>query len=522
MNEREITNNRFNPKTTKTLIIHGGRFHADDMLFAAMAQVAAEKYRNHIEIIRTCSLPDIYSESIVVGDIGLGIYDHHTNIDGTISIGSQNNTEDHMAAACGLLYQDIKDILFRGNSETKQVFEAFIDIIEHCDNTSDNNTFSDSINYLYPMDNSKIEEMSQRAIQYCNAVVKGFIAAHEKEISGKIWATPKICGGIVPGITEKKNSRYWKASNQVKNRYKYVSFNNKTDMKLRSMDTYSLACGVLSHQKRQLWRAEIEANDLKQITELERRELEEWPKVLANMQNKTLYTENYIPYGPYVKDINALFIVMPSQREGYTINVLKTNTGKYRFDPKLLVSFEGCTFIANDQRFVFFDTKEHALEAAYTAGKTVDAYLEKYGFNAYRDIYGKCAKEYTNDFYQDLVSEDIALNLYAKDKIANLNSLTVDEYHRMQIAVINNPYLIHSFCSRCCVDGDNIRWNTDVQILGNKDLTKDKLLTRNTNGASWDIGLRGYLDTQRGIDMLQKVHPDKVLLQNTIERTIIL
>ena len=82
-------------------------------------------------------------------------------------------------------YQDVKNILFPGASETKQVFEAFIDIIEHCDNTPDNNTFSDSINFFAPIDESKTDEMAQIAIAYCKAVVVGFVEAHEKEKGGK-------------------------------------------------------------------------------------------------------------------------------------------------------------------------------------------------------------------------------------------------------------------------------------------------------------------------------------------------
>ena len=48
----KIIENRFDPRNTKTVIIHDGRFHADDMLFAAMAMYAAEKYKNKLELKR--------------------------------------------------------------------------------------------------------------------------------------------------------------------------------------------------------------------------------------------------------------------------------------------------------------------------------------------------------------------------------------------------------------------------------------------------------------------------------------
>jgi uncharacterized UPF0160 family protein len=507
MTEELIINNRFDPRNTKTVIIHDGRFHADDMMFAAMAIVAAEKSRNKIEIKRMNKLPEEYSPTTIAGDIGFGIYDHHSDINGVLATGAQGNTEDHTYAACGLLYQDIKEILFPGDSETKKVFEAFIDIIEHCDNTPDNNTFSDSINFFAPTNDSKSDEMATKAINYCKSVIMGFIDSHEKERGGKIWAIPRVCGGIVPGIDEKKDSRYWKANSQIKNRYKYISFNNKSPIKLRSMDTYSLACGVLNQRKRQYWREEIEKSDLEQIAEMDRREKEEWPKAVAAMKHRTIELENYVPYGQHVKDLSALFIVMPSQRGGYTVNLLKTNTGKYRFEPDLLLKFDGCSFVANDKRFVFFDTREQALTAAHTAGKTIDKYLDIHGFNAYRDIYGGCAKGYTGDFYQDLISEDIALNMYVRETVKDLNNLSVEDYRRLQIAIMDNEYLIHSFCVRFCNDGETMRWKLDASVTDIQGLNKDSLWKKNRSGSKWDMGLTNYLNTNRGMEVLLQVKP---------------
>lgn len=505
--EKSIITNRFNPRSTKTVIIHDGRFHADDMMFAAMAIIAAEKHKNKIEIKRMSKLPEIYDEHTVVGDLGFGIYDHHADLNGNTSLGSRNNTEDRIAAACGLLYREIKEVLFPGGSETKKVFEALIDVIEHCDNTADNNTFSDSVNFLAPANEIVTHDVLMKAINYCKSVVLGFVDAHEKERSGKLWAVPKVCSGIVPGVAEKKDTRYWKANNQTKNKYKYVSFNGKSEIKLKSMDTYSLACGALNQHKRQYWREEIEKNDAAQITEMARREKEDWPKAVAAMKYRTIELDKYVTYGPHVKDISALFIVMPSQRGGYTVTPLKTNTGKYRFEPTLLIGFDGCSFVANDNRFVFFDTKEHALEAAHMCGQTIDRYIEKNGFEAYREIYGGCTKGYTGDFYQDLISEDIALNLFAKETVEDLNNLTVDDYRRLQIAAMGSPYLIHSFCVRLCNEGNRMQWKTDAAVVNIAGLKQETLWTRHRNGGRWDLGLEGYLNTHRGLEVLSTVRP---------------
>ena len=135
-----------------------------------------------------------------------------------------------------------------------------------------------------------------------------------------------MCRGIVPGIDAKKDERYFKAINQIKNKYRYVSYFGKEEIKLHANDTYSLAWGVLNQRKRQYWREEMERSDKEQIAEIERREKEEWPKALADMQDKTIFIDKYMPYGKYVKELDALFIVMPSQRGGFTVTPLKNPT----------------------------------------------------------------------------------------------------------------------------------------------------------------------------------------------------
>lgn len=499
--------NRFDSRKTKTVIIHDGRFHADDMMFAALAITAAEKHKNKIEIKRLNSVPEEYDETIVIGDLGLGVYDHHVGLNGKDAIGIQVKDKNNLPAACGLLYQDVKHIIFPGESETKNVFEAFINIIEHCDNTSDANTFSDSINFFSPIDDSEMDKMAELAIKYCKAVVCGFMEAHEKERNGKTWAVPRVCGGIVPGIEYKKDERYFKATNQVKNKYRYVSFHGEEDIKLRSMDTYSLACGVLNQRKRQYWRSMMEENDQLQIKDLEKREREDWPKALAAMEHLTIYLDKYIPYGKFVKELNALFVVIPSQRGGYTVNLLKTMTGKYRFDPNLLTQCKGCTFVANDQRFVFFDTKEHALQAAHMAGTATEKYLEQFGFDGYRDIYGGCARGYTDNFYQDLLCEDIALCMFVRDHVKNPNKLTLDEYRMLQIAVHGNSYLIHCFCVHFDSDEENMMWKTDIGVTEVKGINNKTLWTKNRKNKKWNMGLDSYLSLPQSIELWDKVFP---------------
>ena len=506
--ENKNVNNRINLEKTNTILIHDGRFHADDMMFAAMAATVVESTGKEAYIKRVSKAPEEYSENILVGDIGYGVYDHHTSNEGVASVGCDKNTEDRTVSAAGLLYDDIKDILFPGESETKLVFHALIDIIEHCDNTSDSNTFSDAINYLTPIDESKLDESSMVVIKFCKDIIKGFIIAHKKEQEGKSWVVPKVIRGIVPGVDEKKEERYWKPSAQIKARYKYISFNDKEDVKVRSVDAYSIACSVLNQQKRLHWKAEIEKVDAEQIEEMNRREVEYWPDVLASMTDKTLFLDKYFPYGQHIKEINALFVVMPSQRGGYNVHFLKTSNGKYRFNPELMMDYEGRIFVANDQRFISFDTKEHAMNAAHTSGRMADTYLSEGGLNAYRNVYGGILKdEYTGDFFKDLISESIALNMYLKDTVKDLNNLSVEDYRRLQICIADNPYLIHTFCTRFDNSGEKMRWIFDKSVTDIEGLSKETLLTRTATGKSWDFGILDFLNTEQGVKLWNKVFP---------------
>lgn len=500
MEDNQIVNNVFDPRKTKTVIVHSGRFHADDMMFVALAKVAAEKYKNVIEVKRMAEMPNTYSPDVVVGDVGGGRYDHHDQ--------EMKNSQDHTPAACGILYREIADFLFPGSSDTKRSFEAFIDIIEHCDNTSDNNTFSDAINFMAPLDENLSDDYANKAIAFCRSVVLGFMTYHDREKSGKSWSVPRACRGIVPGCDEKKDQRYFKANHQTKMKYKYLSFNGKRNLTLGSMDTYSIACGALNQQKRQYWREEIEKLDKAKIEEMTRREQEEWPLAVQNAKHRTIELERYVAYGPYVKNLSDLFVVMPSQRGGYTVNFLKTSNGKYRFNPDLLMDFDGCSFVPNDKRFLFFDTREQALNAAHAAGKTVDKFLENNGLEGYRSIFGGVKDGYTGDLYQDLIAEDIALNLYVKDTVSDCDDLTVQEYRKIQVSIMGNPYLIHSFCTRFCNYGESMSWKTEASVLTAQNLTNDTLWTKNQNGARWDTGLKSFLDTKTGVQVANELGKD--------------
>lgn len=471
------TLNRFRYGVTDTAYIHSGRFHADDMMFAALAEIVIKRSGKKPTIIRTNDVEKLRGKNIIVGDIGRGVYDHHLEAD-NISLGAQNNNENYLAAACGLLYKDIVRILFKENTETKAVFEAFLDIIEHCDNTSDNNTFSDSINFFTPMTNNDLlDERCNLAIKYCKDIINGFIDAHIKEKNGKAWAIPKINRNVLPGDPKKYDERYKKATRTTKKKYMYVSFNDSQDIKLRSMDTYSVAMSVLSADKRKKWRDIIERLDKETQIEIAEKEAVEWPQAIANTKHKVMFVSNYIPWTKHVKDISAVFVIQESLRGGYVVTPVKTAIGTYRCSPSTILNATGCTYAANENRFLLFETREDAFNAAETAGQMVELYLKENGIHGYRKIYGGKEEPPLNNDFQNFVCDDLAIKAYVRDNIKDVNNLTEEEFNDLIACMKENPIMEHAICSHLVIDSDLIKWDDDINIIDTYKDNKNTLLT---------------------------------------------
>lgn len=499
-----IIENKFHKKTN-TIYIHDGKFHADDVLFAAMACIVSEKNENEVTIKRIDQVDnELNNKNAIVGDVGYGIYDHHVKVNGEQSLGLKTNMGTD-ASACLLLYRDISQYLFPGKrSETKSLFEAFLNIIGHCDNTDDRDTFSDSINCFSPFEQNDLDQRALIAIEYAKDVVKGFVLAHTRENEGQTFCVPKICPNVFPG---NNTGKYF--SKKIKEHYGYVSFENKKDICLSALDTYSLACGALSYKRRKYWRNVMTKYDAEYQTEMNRRVKEELPKAVSEMHNFTIELPYYIPFNQLVKDVLAVFVLMPSLRQGYNLHILKTPNDKYRVNPTQLTKCDGCIYVPKDEHFVSFDTREHALEAVKTVAITLNALYEKGGFRIFRTIYGGLRTEFDEkeeDFATRLLCEDISLNLYARHIIEDPKNLSFVEYRKMQIAVLNNKYLIHSFCNHISFNNGTIEWNFN-KPLNTQELTENDLLSTTDNDRKWDATLENFLRTEEGNDIVKQVWP---------------
>lgn len=129
----------------KKMIVHGSKGHTDDATCAAIAKILNPDIiiERHNEITEEMK----NDPEIIICDIGHGKYDHHQE-------DAKVHEDGEKYAACTLLFEDFKDQLFK--TETgKIIFESFLRIIEHTDNTGEMNPLSGALNKLSPCWNEK-------------------------------------------------------------------------------------------------------------------------------------------------------------------------------------------------------------------------------------------------------------------------------------------------------------------------------------------------------------------------------
>lgn len=126
------------------LVVHAGLFHTDDVLCAAMARAI----NPDVWIVRTNTVEkddarNDGTNGIYVADIGGGRYDHHQKDAAVREDGAKY-------AACGLLYNEWKDELFKTPEGQAYFEETYIKPIELMDNTGTPNALNLAINAMRP------------------------------------------------------------------------------------------------------------------------------------------------------------------------------------------------------------------------------------------------------------------------------------------------------------------------------------------------------------------------------------
>ena len=168
-------------KRINTIYLHGGVFHADDVVCAAMVKFL---YPN-VNIVRVNKLPNgvsanarVGEEDYIVADIGLGVYDHHQadvpcHEDGT------------KFAACGRLFKDIEVELF--GKKAPSTFVEQLWLIEYVDNNGPRS-------FEYPI--STICRMSRPAWNSTLSMDDAFMEVVDVVIEH--WLKPWITLGSLP------------------------------------------------------------------------------------------------------------------------------------------------------------------------------------------------------------------------------------------------------------------------------------------------------------------------------------
>lgn len=295
------------------LIVHGGTFHADDLMCAAMMKLI----NPGIVIERLRDVPENIDERTVVCDIGHGEFDHH-------QADAEKDASGHVLCAAELLYRKIKDVL---PITDKSNFENILFRIGQNDNAESRDGFcSLLLNFNAEWDESDIGDG--------NFMIAAELLAKRLEEDPDFV---KRSAKKIPGISDK----FWKRVDETT----LMFFGNGET----SRTFYTAAeCRYFKHRK-----AAIRA------TEIIR-------KALRNSDGEVIVLPTYMPVGS-LAHTSVKFVVYKSSRSGYSLLALHDRPGSCK--RRALISesakdMPGLIFIHPLRFIAEFDTEEQALAAA--------------------------------------------------------------------------------------------------------------------------------------------------------------
>ena len=166
------TNFNFN-----TIMVHGGLFHADDVLCVAMARTI----KPSIKIERVFKVPENITDDCIVCDIGGGRYDHH-------QADAEIRETGYKYAACGLFFRDFWKDLFPTEKSAEKFLWDFIIPIEQTDNgEAPKNPLSKFISSFNPTwnDSADADTAFMEAVSVMETLVKKQIKSANAEKSAE-------------------------------------------------------------------------------------------------------------------------------------------------------------------------------------------------------------------------------------------------------------------------------------------------------------------------------------------------
>ncbi|MCD8109841.1 MAG: MYG1 family protein [Clostridiales bacterium] len=144
------------------LVVHGGVFHADDVMCAAIARMV----NPDVQVERVFQAPDDPGEGTVVADIGGGRYDHHQP-------DAEKRKNGDKYASCGLLLRDCWRQIFPDEVSYRSFDDSVIRPIELADNGVVSNPFSIAVSSFIP--NWDSGETMDQAFEKAVLFVAGFL-----------------------------------------------------------------------------------------------------------------------------------------------------------------------------------------------------------------------------------------------------------------------------------------------------------------------------------------------------------
>lgn len=309
-------------------ITHPSVFHADDVLATCLIRLIDKKF----SVKRTNDVPDGFKG--VIYDIGWGRYDHHQK-------NAESRANGIKYAAFGLLWRDLWSEFM--DEEHAQLFDAiFVSEIDRCDNSSDTNLLSSSIEAFNPPWNSDDEEdtrfeeavrtftpVLKNIIKYyaCHNFIPRYVGSIECEIN---QALKNICHekgvNIDIDLYEKPEENYYSCCIGILENEETQLFVNSFLSKVNNgygkfkTSPFIISMYCIRKELRTKTLQAIMTHRLEKINALVPAQAECEKFYQAAKDKNIIIFDRYIPMTSMTsKHLNIKFIIYPSGREGYNI-----------------------------------------------------------------------------------------------------------------------------------------------------------------------------------------------------------
>lgn len=162
--------NKLKTKEINTIMVHSGKFHADDAFCVGLAMII----NPDIAVARVNSVPRDIDPSVLVADIGGGEYDHHQAfVQCRPPREGSNEVVGTKYAAFGLMWRDIGPFLV-GEEVAKKIDDALVSHIDYSDNNpGTSNLLSTQVAMFSPLwdEDDNMYNHFIRAAKFCKGIL---------------------------------------------------------------------------------------------------------------------------------------------------------------------------------------------------------------------------------------------------------------------------------------------------------------------------------------------------------------